>query len=325
MPISNALLSVGSRVGRTEPVRKLAYAIRNRVTFTDLYQHDRMLADTVRMDAYRAAIAKHVGPDDVVVDLGTGSGILAFLAARNGARRVHAVEHGEMIELAMATAKANSIANVEFHRTHSSRFDPGEPVDILLHEQIGDAAFDERVIDNIADLRDRLLKPGGKILPAYLSLYIEPVELTDGADAPFLWQQEIDGISFANLASLADQQPQSYRYRLFRPFPFKRLLAKPEPVVEIDLYDATPASLPKSISARREAIVDGRLDGFAVYFEARFDDEIAFSSSPEDKITSWATPLLRVSPRSVEAGEPIQLALSAEDLARPDTWRWNDA
>ena len=53
MPISNSLLSLGARLGRSDPVRKLTYAIRNRVTFDDLYQHDRMLADTVRMDAYQ--------------------------------------------------------------------------------------------------------------------------------------------------------------------------------------------------------------------------------------------------------------------------------
>lgn len=325
MPISNSLLSFGTRLGRSEPVRRLTYAIRNRFTFDDLYQHDRMLADAVRMDAYRAAIAKHVGPGDVVVDLGTGSGVLAFLAARNGAKRVHAVEHGDMIELAKATAQANSIDNVVFHKTHSTRFDPGEPVDVILHEQIGDALFDERVIDNVADLRDRLLKPGGKILPAYLSMYIEPVQLLDGAAAPFVWQQEIDGISFANLSSVSHTQPHSYRYRVFRPFPFERLLCEPEPVVEISLYDAYPESLPRTISYRRDAVTDGRLDGFVVYFKARFDDDISFTSSPEDRMTSWATPLLRVAPRTVQTGEPIGLNLVTGDLARPSTWHWDDA
>lgn len=324
MPISNTLLNLGARLGRSDSVRKIAYAVRNRVTFNDLYQHDRMLDDRVRMDAYRAGIAKHVDADDVVVDLGTGSGILAFLAAKAGAGKVHAIEHGKMIELAEATAKANQINTVVFHRTHSTRFDPNEGVDVILHEQIGDALFDERVIDNIADLRTRLLKPGGKILPAYLSLYIEPVELPDEAAAPFIWQQEIDGISFANLASIADQQPHSYLYRVFRPFPFKRLLCEPSPVVEIDLYEATPQSLPKTVSYRRIAATDGRLDGFCVYFGARFDDEIAFTNSPEGELTSWATPLLRVEPRRVKAGEMIELRLDAEDLAQPDTWRWQD-
>lgn len=324
MAISNALLSVGTRIGRNQHARKLAYAIRNRFTFGDLYQHDRMLADTVRMNAYRAGIAEHVSSGDVVVDLGTGSGILAFLAARNGAGRVHAVEHGDMIKLAEETARANSIENVSFHQTHSSRFDPGEKVDIILHEQIGDALFDERVIENVADLRDRLLKPGGKILPAYLKLYIEPVQLVDGANAPFIWEQEIDGISFANFASVAERQPFTYRYRVFRPFPFERLLCEPEAVLEVDLYQAIPGQLPKRISYRREAVADGRLDGFCVYFAASFDAGNSFTSSPEGKITSWATPLLRVSPRPVRAGETIALELEADDLAQPGSWRWNE-
>lgn len=324
MPISNALLSVGARLGRNRNVRRIAYAIRNRLTFDDLYQHDRMLADRVRMDAYRAGIAKHIGPEDTVIDLGTGSGILAFLAARAGARKVHAVEHGDMIEMAQATARANGIETVEFHRTHSAKFEPAGQVDVILHEQIGDALFDERLVENIADLRDRLLKPGGKILPAYLSLYIEPVELIDEFAAPYIWQQEIDGISFANLRSAVEAQPHSYRYRVFRPFPFKRLLCEPEAVVKLDLHEATPESLPQAISYSRTAKIDGRLDGFCVYFAAGFDDEISFTNSPEGPATSWATPLLRVAPRPVKAGEAIELRLTAEDLADPDTWRWND-
>lgn len=324
MPVSNLLLSLGSRLSRNRHVRNLGYAVRNRFTFDDLYQHDRMLADTMRMDAYRAGIAKHVSPGDVVVDLGTGSGILAFLAARAGAERVHAVEHGDMIEMAKSTAQANSIDNVVFHRTHSSRFELEEPVDVILHEQIGDALFDERVVENISDLRDRLLKPGGRILPAFLTLYIEPVELRDDASAPFVWQQEIDGISFANLSSIAERQPHSYRYRVFRPLPIKRLLCEPQPVVEIDLYEATPASLPTVISYRRDVVADGRLDGFCVYFDARFDDEISFTSSPLAGLSNWAVPLLRVAPRAVQSGEPIQSNLRAADLAQPSTWRWDD-
>ena len=50
-----------------------------------------MLADHNRMAAYHAAIAGNpdVFKDKVVMDVGTGSGILAVWAAQAGARRVH--------------------------------------------------------------------------------------------------------------------------------------------------------------------------------------------------------------------------------------------
>src|SRR5438309_6758335 len=54
----------------------------------------RCLADVERTDAFQKSIELAVKPGDVVLDLGSGSGIMALLAARAGAGRVFAVEVG---------------------------------------------------------------------------------------------------------------------------------------------------------------------------------------------------------------------------------------
>src|SRR4051794_11391080 len=69
---------------------KLSLDNQNRQMFTKLYEHERMLADHVRLDAYYAAITKYVKQGDTVIDLGTGTGILSFFASRKAPKTIYA-------------------------------------------------------------------------------------------------------------------------------------------------------------------------------------------------------------------------------------------
>ena len=307
-------------LARSSLARRLVYARSNRRLFSDFTQHDRMLADQVRVGAYKAGIAKHVAAGDVVIDLGTGTGVLAFLAALRGAE-VHAVEHSELIEVAQAVAADNGLDNVEFHRTHSSKLDLGQRVDAIVHEQIGEAAYDERVVENMSDLRDRLLKDGGRIHPRWLDLYIEPVQLREDQSFPFAWEQKVEGIDFRAIRRFASPTHR-YMYKVLRPFPLDHFLCEPAPVVSIDLETDGPDDLPTSIAFDRPAVAGGQFEGFCVYFSTRFDDEVGFTSSPASRETSWGNPLLRAESQPISPGDTISLRLTAAPLSRPSTWRW---
>lgn len=278
-----------------------------------------MLADRVRIEAYEEAIGKYVRRGQTVVDLGAGTGILGFMAARRGAR-VHAVEHGRIIEAAEAVALANGL-DVVFHRMHSSRLRLPERVDVIIHEQIGEAAYDESVVENMAELRDRLLKRGGRILPSRLDLYVEPVQLHRDLRAPFLAQQRVAGVDFSCLRGMVEPD-RDYLWKAFRPFPFGHFLCDPAPVVSLDLNEATPAGLPREISYQRPVVAPGTLDGYCVHFATRFDDEIGFTSSPAARGTSWGNILMRVESVEATAGDAIALSLTADPLSATETWRW---
>ena len=69
--------------------------------------HQTILADEVRIQSYLRAMLKVVEPGDVVLDIGSGTGILAYFACMAGARRVYAVEQDPIVELAQAVCHRN--------------------------------------------------------------------------------------------------------------------------------------------------------------------------------------------------------------------------
>ncbi len=75
----------------------------------DLLQfHAFCLTETgTRLNEYARAIAASVREGDVVLDLGTGSGLLAVLACQAGARRVYAVESSDAVRLGELVASTN--------------------------------------------------------------------------------------------------------------------------------------------------------------------------------------------------------------------------
>jgi type I protein arginine methyltransferase len=313
------------RLRASRPVEAVLSRVHNIQYFADLTSHDDMLADRARVDTYFEAIDKHVREGDEVVDLGAGTGLLSCFAARAGARLVHAVENGPIIDAAQDVAKENGITNIAFHRVSSREFSLSHRVDVIVHEQLGTALFNEHVVANVVDLRDRLLEEGGRILPHRLRLFVAPVQADEVRYAPFAWEQTLHGLTFRALRSYAEAHPKRYQfYRIYNLLPLDAFLAEPQPIVDVDLLTATPAELPARVRYSDTVNRKGVLHGFCVFFEARFDEELSITTSPVDPARAfhWGNPMLRARRQEVHPGDTVSLDLGWTDLARPVTWRW---
>jgi predicted RNA methylase len=73
--------------------------------------HSDMIYDGHRVMAYQSAIMRTVKEGDVVADVGTGTGLLAFLCLQAGAKRVHAIDRSPVLECAKELAQANSFTD----------------------------------------------------------------------------------------------------------------------------------------------------------------------------------------------------------------------
>ena len=66
----------------------MGHRTREDITLSEIDWHRGMLADLDRVNAFRAALSEAVHPGDVVLDIGTGTGLLALFAIQFGASRV---------------------------------------------------------------------------------------------------------------------------------------------------------------------------------------------------------------------------------------------
>jgi protein arginine N-methyltransferase 1 len=137
--------------------------------------HRRMLADRVRSEAFRAALAQVIRPgESVVADVGAGTGVLGLMARQLGAREVHLIEHGPVIAIAERIAARNGMDGVVFWPAHSADILDPPLVDIVVCEVLGNLAFEENAIETLADAR-RFLRPGGVMIPSAIEQFIAPV------------------------------------------------------------------------------------------------------------------------------------------------------
>jgi len=165
-------------------------------SYAQLYHQKQMLADHNRMAAYHSAILGNadVFKDKVVMDIGTGSGILAVWAAQAGARKVYAIEYTDMAKHARQVMKVNGVEDIvtviqgaveeiklpieeDGLSSDDPENHPERVVDIFISEWMGYFLLRESMLDSLVRARDKFLKPRtGLMFPSHCTMYVAPVQ-----------------------------------------------------------------------------------------------------------------------------------------------------
>ena len=263
--------------------------------WADPVEHARMLHDERRTGDYLRALAAAVRPGDVVLDIGTGSGVLAVAAARAGARRVYAVEASDIAEVAERVFARNGVQDrVTLLPGWSRQIDIPEPADLLVAEVIGNEPFEEEILETTLDARRRLLAPDARLVPHALSLFARAVLLpeaeirqrTFGRAAIARWHDLYD-IDFEPLLDSASPAPLHTitEAEVVGTWP---QAGPPAALISVDLTSFVEAV----VHASADLVVDppGRVNGIALTFRAHLHDGITHTLDPWARpASSWGT------------------------------------
>ena len=127
------------RIGVLQDPAKKTFRLRSHSgRFDGAPVHIRMLNDRRRTASYQQAIREAVTSSDTVVDIGTGTGVLAATAAMAGARHVYAVESTGMATLAKEVFAANGLSSrITVIEGRSTQIELPKRADLMVSEMIG--------------------------------------------------------------------------------------------------------------------------------------------------------------------------------------------
>lgn len=260
--------------------------------YASIYDHVGMLRDFQRMSAYHDAIKQNAAAHfrgKTVLDIGTGTGILAIWAAQAGARAVYAVEATGVARHAEAMVAAHGLkGTVTVLRGTMEEVSLPEHVDVIVSEWMGYFLLRESMVQSVLFARDRWLKPGGLMYPATARIMVHALE-----DADFVAARESETTTlmeeWAELAeslqdlyaldfsALTDAYAREHFEWLYRSgwqggVPARVVRGEAQPLLEVDMstvtFDelfnwSTTVNMPQASAATP-------LHGLCVWFDVNF-------------------------------------------------------
>jgi type II protein arginine methyltransferase len=247
--------------------------------------HFRIVQDEARNAAYEAALARVITPHSKVLEIGTGTGILAMMAARAGAEDVVTCEivpaiaetAREIIALNGYSDRVRVILKDALHLEADA--DLGWRGDIFVSEIVNNMIVGEGALPIVEHAARALLKPGAKIIPAR---GIVRVALGYDADIGRERMDTIDGFDLSPFNRLA-----AAGYRIKRDSERLTLLSHPADLFDFDFQSGGP--FPEATASVTLASQGGRANGIAQWIALQMDAEGRYENDPKPGTTSaWA-------------------------------------
>lgn len=241
--------------------------------------HFSMMNHGARNLAYADAIARNVKPGQVVLDIGTGSGLLAMLAAKAGAKHVFTCEMNPAVAaIAKDIIAANGFAGrITVVPKSSFEISVGADLpahaDLLVTETFASNVIDENILGIVADARARLLTPAALVIPTRAvvcgALVASPI-LEKRVRTEHVCGFDLSAMNaFSPLNLPVSPLPSDVKW-----------LSEPTDLISFNLAGGQEP-LVGAVHAQIEVTAEGRCVGVLHWIRLDLDDDMAFENFPE--------------------------------------------
>jgi len=284
----------------------------------ELVTYGKMVADKGRTSSYDRALRANIRPGAVVLDIGAGPGILAFLACRAGAATVYAVEPDDVIQLAKEIAADNGFSNrIQFIQAMTTEIDLPEKVDGIVADIRGRTPLFKHSIVSILDARDRFLKPEGWIIPARDTIWAAPassIEFYDQFIGPWGMDYQFN-FNRARLKAVNNFGGVQLNA--------KDLIAAPQCWAVLDYRNLDCIN----VDGKMQWVINraASAHGVCVWFDCETDaGMVEYSNSPASGERHIYQQMLFPWPGAVElmAGDQVEVRLRANFVRSDYVWSW---
>jgi SAM-dependent methyltransferase len=257
--------------------------------------HFAIVRDAPRNRAYDEALCRAVTPDSRVLEIGTGTGLLAMMAARAGAAHVFTCEMEPAVALAARDVIARNglagrITVLSKRSTEIDLAELGERADILVSETVSNDMLAEDPLPALEDAIARLVKPGGVVIPARGRVR---VALAHEARMEARRIGEISGFDLSSFNRLA-----SPFYQVNAASPHLALRSEAADLFGFNFQSGGP--WPGALSRVELRARGGPINGIVQWIALDMDEVGCYENRPGRIASSWA-PLFHPFPAVIES------------------------
>jgi predicted RNA methylase len=168
--------------------------------------------------------------EKIVLDLGSGTGILSMFAVKAGAKHVYAVEKANVWKFSKKIIEENNMQDrITVFNGMIEEIELPSKVDIIVSEWMGYFLVYEAMLDSVLFARDKWLKEGGILLPDKANIYWALLEDEKFFTKRMSFWDNIYGLSMKCMKKWVMEEP--YIDGIHK----RHVVSKEQPILALDL------------------------------------------------------------------------------------------